>query len=230
MTTGIYLLKFNNTDKVYIGQSKNIESRYTSHKTSMRCNKAVKKLQQAYYTYGMPSIHILEICIEEDLDILEDIYIKEFDSVDNGFNTMKNHGYSSSLKGELCGNSKYTNEQIYEVFIYLINGEVHKNISDITGVSRGAVSDISALKTHKWLKDKFPLEYSKLEVLAKTRRYSRRTAVSRNKSYPSIVSPEGTSYTIESIRGFAKEHNLNPNCLGRVLRKQALSHSGWKLK
>ncbi len=231
MTIGIYLLKFKNTDKVYIGQSINIEDRYTSHCTNLRCGNSSKKLQEAFNIYGLPELEILIECDKSELNDLENEAIIIYNSVSNGFNTMSSYGFSSELCGEECGNAKYTNEQIYEVFKYLIYCQdmTHKDIVSITGVSRGVVSDISSCKRYHWLKDTYPEEYSILEKLKLTRRKTRRTASSRNLEYPEILSPDGTIYKIDSIRGFAREHDLNPNALGRVLRKQSNSHKGWVL-
>lgn len=231
MTTGIYILKFNGTDKVYIGQSVNIEGRYKSHCTNMRIGKTPKKLLSAYNQYGLPYIEVLLECSKEELDANEEEAISIFDSVANGFNTMRDAGFSSELYGEECGNAKYTNETIIEVFNYLTNCTdlTHADIVNITGVSKGTVADISMCESHKWLKSMFPEQYQILEELHSSRRKLRRTAKSRGIEYPKVVSPSGDTFTIESIRGFAREHNLNPNCFGRVLRGQAISHGGWKL-
>jgi predicted GIY-YIG superfamily endonuclease len=231
MTIGIYILKFEGTNKVYIGQSVNIEGRYISHKTSLKCGNSPKKLQEAYNVFGTPSMEILVECTKDELNINEEEAIGIFNSANDGFNTMKSYGYSSELFGENCGNSKYTNEEVYKVFIYLIEHQelTHKDIMEKTGVSRGVISDISMCDGHKWLKEAFPDKYKTLEYLHENRRKLRRTAASRGIEYPEVMSPEGNKYKIDSVRGFAREHGLNPNAFGRVLRGQNNSHKGWRL-
>ena len=231
MTIGIYILRFIGTDKVYVGQSINIESRFKSHCTDMRIGKAVKKLKEAYETYGLPTYEVIFICEKEELNDIEKEAIDIYDAISNGFNTMSKYGFSSELYGDACGNSKYTNEQVLEVFGYLVECPhmTHKDITEITGVTRGVIADISMCATHIWIEKLMPEKYAILRELHLNRRKMRRTAESRGISYPSIKDPEGNTYYIESIRGFARDHGLNPNALGRVLRKQAISHEGWIL-
>ena len=50
MTIGIYLLRFNGTHKVYVGQSINIEKRYTDH---------LYVLKRGLGTYKMHANHFL---------------------------------------------------------------------------------------------------------------------------------------------------------------------------
>ena len=231
MTIGIYILRFPNTCKVYIGQSINIEHRFVTHLYKLKKDEGVPKLQKAYIEYGTPSLEILIDCKEEELNILEDMAIEIFNSVENGFNTMSNAGHISSLYGEDCGNSKYSNEKVIEVFNYLIDKPelTQQDISDITNVSINVVNGISCGNTHKWLASAFPDKYEKLEEIKSIRRKLRMSAKIQGIKYPDIVSPEGIIYTVDSIRGFAREHGLNYSCLGQVLRKSTKIHRGWKL-
>lgn len=232
MITGIYRLCFSGTHKVYIGQSKDIMLRYNIHKTNLRRNKSSKKLQDAYTHYGMPALDILVQCTENELDDLELEAIEIFDSVLNGFNTIDGSTYRSELKGQLAGNAKYSNEQVEEVFIYLVENKLtHREIMEITGISRGAISDISAGFTHRWLQEKYPEKYLDLLALKGYARKSvKNTAQLHGKTYPQIISPEGVEFTISSLRGFCREHGLNHGSLGEVLRGYRASHKGWKVK
>lgn len=231
MVTGIYRLCFNGTNKCYIGQSTDINLRYTIHKTNLRANKSSKKLQDAFNMYGMPILDILIECTEQELNILEAEAIEIFDAVANGFNTIDDNTHRSELKGELAGNAKYTNDQIEEVFIYLVDNKLtHKEITDITSVSRGTISDISTGTSHKWLQDKYPEAYLQLLSLkGYARKSGKNTASSHGIAYPEIVSPQGDVFTVNSLRGFCREHNLNHGCLGEVLRGHKAQYKGWKI-
>ena len=90
MTCGIYLLRFNGTKAVYVGQSINIEERYSSHIRYMRAKTTSHKLQYAYDTYGIPTLEILVECDKELLNETENEAIAIFNSVENGFNTLSN--------------------------------------------------------------------------------------------------------------------------------------------
>ena len=232
MTVGIYILRFKNTEKVYVGQSISIEDRYISHIYLMKKGEARHKVQEAYNLYGTPILEILLECSKDTLNINEDEAIEIFNSVERGFNTMTKAGKVSQLYGDTCGNSKYSNEEIIKVFKLLVySPELTQNaISDILEVSVNIVNGISCGDTHKWLETQFSEEYAILLNNKVDRRKSRMGANYQGIYYPTILSPEGLEYNVSSIRGFAREHNLNYSSLGRVLRKSSKSHNGWKLK
>lgn len=165
MTCGIYSLNFSGTNKIYIGQSVDIETRFIGHLSSMRHNNSPTKLQEAYNNYGMPTYKILLECLRDELDYNENEAIVIFNACDNGFNTLDTAG--ASPKYTACGEShiasKYTNKQIEEVFLMIVHStKTLREISDITGVSYAIVRTISCGGKHKWLKDKFPEEYNSM--------------------------------------------------------------------
>lgn len=218
MTCGIYMLKFLNSDKVYIGQSVNIEERFKQHLRNLKNNKSSKKLLNAHKEYGIPVLHILEIC--NNLDEKELIYINKFNSVENGYNSSFDTCHGVAL-GDNNGSSKYSNSKIIEVFTYLTTTDyTYTKISLITNVHKSVIQGISAMRMHKWLKDIYPIEYCILQDKLGNRLIS---------DYPEVISPEGIVYKIDSIRSFCKVHNLTHTCLGRVLKGLAPYHKGWKL-
>lgn len=232
MTIGIYILKFKNTAKVYIGQSITIEDRYLSHIYKMRKGEARHKVQEAYNTYGIPDFEILLECTKDELNTYEDEAIEIFNSVANGFNTMTKAGYVSELYGESCGNSKCTNDQVISIFKLLVHSPelTQLDISNKLGVSINIVNGISCGDTHKWLETKFKEEYIILLSNKSIRRKLRMGANYQGIYYPTIISPEGIEYEVSNIRGFAREHGLNYSALGKVLRKSGKTHKGWRLK
>ncbi len=164
MTCGIYLLDFNNTDKVYIGQSTNIERRFNRHCSELKAQTHSKKMNKAYLLYGLPNIEILEICDEESLNILEDYHITLWDSVRNGFNTECDQSYTRDTITDVKKNSAYTKEQIIHVLDLLIDPIIHRfsYIEATTSVKLNTIRSISAGLTHIWLKNLYPDKYSLL--------------------------------------------------------------------
>lgn len=233
MTIGIYKLNFKNTSKCYIGQSNNIELRYISHCTALKAGKASQKLQYAYNKYGIPTLEILLECSIEELDENEDLAIEIFNSVEDGFNTRYCSGHRTQLKGELAGNSKYSNELIINVFKELVfTNKTHKEIQETWGISRGAIADISRGSTHLWLKDVFPEEYAILEYKKKVRRTDsirRSKGGAKSGKYPLVISPEGIQYEVVHLRQFCREHNLTHGAFGEMLRGTKASYKGWKV-
>lgn len=223
MTCGIYIMYFENTDKVYIGQSRDIEKRISQHTLLFKNRTASKKLMEAIDTFGLPKIEILEECPESDLDFLEEYYFKEFDSINNGFNT-RSSATSGGINcyGDKNGRSKYTNKQIINVLFALIDTPhiKYEEIADNTGVSRSMVVDIACGNSHKWLAREYPEEY-----LILTKLLGKRSAL----KYGKIVSPEGQIFKVEHLSNFCREHNLDTGNISKLLRGILKSHKGWKL-
>jgi len=97
LTIGIYKITNTINNKVYIGESMNIEERWDTHKEDL--NSGIHhsyKLQNDYNEYKLDKF-IFEIIEEINYDeksfvhklillALEDRYIKQYDSIDNGYN------------------------------------------------------------------------------------------------------------------------------------------------
>lgn len=105
---GVYLLCFPNCEKPYIGQSEDIGTRYAQHIRKLKQNKGARKVQKAYDQYGLPSLVILEFCTIEELNEKESKYIKEFNSIKRGLNTV-NVTTSTLPKNTLLYNDLYQN-------------------------------------------------------------------------------------------------------------------------
>lgn len=90
MKTGyIYIITNTENDKVYIGQTaRDIESRFHEHKWEARNLRHNSHLHKAMAKYGIDkfSIKILEEPLIEQLDEREKYWIKEYNSVKNGYN------------------------------------------------------------------------------------------------------------------------------------------------
>lgn len=210
--TGIYLLRFSGTDKVYVGQSINILNRFKAHLRALKCGNNPKKLQEAYSKYGKPVLEIYKKCTADDLDKEEVEAMKKFKSVSQGFNTLKN----------------LVEADYYCVMYYLgISGYGIRQIAKITGVPEHIVYHISSGENHMWLKDKYPEEYSKVEYIRDN--ISRRGAYMCGFRYPKIKSPEGVEYEVLHVTNFAKEHGLLQPKLTEVLHGTRKHHKGWKL-
>ena len=220
MATGIYILKFDGTDKVYIGQSTNLSLRLTQHKSLFKSNKASKKMQEAYLLYGFPRMEVLTYCEEHELDDLEYEAISLYDSVNNGFNTRKSPGGGSNLWGDSNGRSKYKNTQIIDSFFLLLQTPklTYLEIYAKTGVPKGTLVDISNGTGHTWLKDMFPDEYT----LLLSYRHKRNT-----RTYSKILSPAGEVYTVEHLSNFCIKHGLDVGNMSKVLTGKKKQYLGW---
>ena len=82
---GIYKITNIQNNKVYIGQSTDVEDRIAHHRSSLRHNKHENShLQRSWNKYGEDSFvfEILDICEEQALDDKERYYIEMYQATD----------------------------------------------------------------------------------------------------------------------------------------------------
>ena len=105
LKSGIYKITCLKNGRVYIGQAKNIQSRWTEHKTRLDGNYHINKhLQSAWNKYGKENFkfEIIELCNYEELNEKEISYIA----------IAKNNGkiFNKTNGGEGCKGYKHTEE------------------------------------------------------------------------------------------------------------------------
>lgn len=89
MTSGIYYIKNLINDKYYIGQSVNIDKRFSQHFSMLRNNNHHNTyLQNAFNKYGAKNFEfkLIKSCKPKYLNRFERVYIKKYDSYNNGYN------------------------------------------------------------------------------------------------------------------------------------------------
>lgn len=148
-SSGIYLVTNLVNKKCYIGQAKNIYVRFNSHHIYDYNNQNNccynTKFYQALRKYGLENfeVSILELCSEEELDEKEIMYIKQFDSFKNGYNSTEGgqtlspnihspetelkraetREKNKSLQSEKHPRAKLTNEEVWNIRQRYIDGE-----------------------------------------------------------------------------------------------------------
>ena len=232
MTNGIYLLRFSGTQKVYVGQSLNIEERYIKHLYRLKNNKANHKLQQAYEIYGEPKleiIHIFEDGCEDTLDDLELMAIEIFDAVNNGLNIRsKPAGGGEGLTGQYHANSKYSNDVIVKVFNMICDtNNSFKDVAKTLNVNINLIRDISKGKAHRWLHKEYPEKYLEMLDLVNTR--EKNTYKDLYGFCPKLKSPAGEIISIPNITEFSNKFSLNKSHISGVINGKRKSHLGWTL-
>lgn len=238
MTIGIYKLNFTGTDKVYIGQSVNIENRYKQHLYSLRKGTSSKKLQTAYVDYGLPVLDILLECSVQELDLNEDEAINIFDSCNSGLNMYSTANEAPTYSGYGYGHSIYSKETILICIDMLLDSAnvEYTDISTFTGVNTSTIARLALTDTHQWAWDEYPDKFIKMKEmhpLRKPVRYNKISnglcAKSKGITYPSIKSPNGEVFSIDNAYQFAKDRGLAGNHFQEVLNGHRKSHKGWKL-
>lgn len=95
---GIYAIRNITNNKIYIGQSLDVEDRIWHHKSALKHNRHENDhLQKSWNKYGATSFQfqILAICEEKELDDQERFYIRYYNSIDGDY------GYNNESGGSL---------------------------------------------------------------------------------------------------------------------------------
>lgn len=224
MTVGIYKLNFTGTAKHYIGQSSNIERRFSEHIRDMQQGISAKKLQEAYNIYGLPTYEILCIAELSELDSLEKEAITIFNSVIDGFNTLSTPG-NPDIRGIESVNAKYCKDTYVKIYEYLYQGLSIKEIAKKTNTTEDIVSKISLGLTHQWLANDYPHISAYLENVKQFGRYGNNATISEEDRM--IKSPAQEVYLVTNIREFARNNGLDASHLASVLSGKRKSHKNW---
>ena len=233
---GIYKLEFTGTDRVYIGLSKDITSRYATHIRSMKDSTCSKKLLHAYQTYGMPTLSILEEVPIDNLEVKEVEYIEKYNSIENGFNTLLGSPVYAVDRGFIYGDYDKSEYEvmflaIYEARLKYGYSVLLKDIASKLEVSENIITQIACCRRHQWLKNVYPEEYRFLEETVEKHTYgAHSTSEVLGKIHPDVQDKYGNIYTIGgNVSEFCRIHNLDLSALTRVLKGQAETHKGFRL-
>lgn len=156
MVSGIYMIVNNVNGNMYIGQSKNVFTRWNKHYKEAMLNKQNDNsiLHKAIRKYGIKCFwfKILELCREEELDEKEKFYISLYQTnVNYGHYNILDGGSGCASKGSKNHNSKLSENDVYtirEQYKELKNWqEVYKDYEDI--ISKNTFKDVWVGKTWK---------------------------------------------------------------------------------
>lgn len=147
---GIYKIENLINGKVYIGQSIHIERRWQEHcQPSSRSlvGKAIQKYGKEHFTF-----QILEECVEEQLDEIEERYISEYNSVvPNGYNI------ETASKGKTSF-VFYDKEIFADIVKDIMSNELtFSSIAEKYDLSRRTIQRINQGEVHHMSDKKYPL-------------------------------------------------------------------------
>ncbi len=161
MSCGIYLITNETNNKVYIGQSVNIEKRFSKHKTTgFNINSTVYEypLYRAIRKYGLEnfSFRVLELCLKDELNEKEIFWIDYYSS----FNP--DCGYNQTVGGSFSFPSKLSLERANKIKDILIHTQrTQEDIGVEFGISQVTVGLINL--GHCWRDEalSYPLRQKK---------------------------------------------------------------------
>lgn len=154
---GIYCIKNNKNNKVYIGQSVDVEKRKIGHFYKLNHNiHENEHLQYSFNKYGSECFcfSVIKECSRGELNYLESSYIVEYNSCNSNFGyNMRSGGANPTIAEEtrykLClSKSKMTIEDVSEIKNMLFNGIDRKHIMNVFSISKGNLDAIAQIQNY----------------------------------------------------------------------------------
>lgn len=123
---GIYKITKKENGKAYIGQSNDIQRRFSEHQTKgvesrIPLDIAIQKYGKDAFTY-----EVIEECSLEELNEKEIYWIKFYNTVENGYNCS--YGGNQQSVGSQNGRAKLTEEDVINIRIAYNNHERQKEV------------------------------------------------------------------------------------------------------
>lgn len=132
----IYIIKNTITNKVYIGQTiQSLEQRFNQHIYLANGNRTMGKLYVAMRELGVEHFYIEKImeCDETELNKYEQHYVEQYDSLNNGYNTV----YPCSSNGK-----QPVHDYEDKVIEYYVNGYSFAKIAKAVNISTQHANNI----------------------------------------------------------------------------------------
>lgn len=235
MPQGIYAITCTINGKIYIGSSNDINRRWGEHRSLLKNGKhSNPHLQKCWNKYGSDYFIFSILEIVEDYTSLWDrelSQMKELSTLDKrkGFNVM--HIQENGKRSTGCGNcyiithpSGYT-----ETTSDLGNICLQKGLT-ISAMHKVARGDGNHHKNfHIRLDGTSMDDWTKLRA-SKMVKGSRKNHKPKNTTGWIITSPEGTEFTVASLRKFCTEHGLSEGCMSSVGMGHRRQHKGYNCR
>lgn len=159
MKKAIYKITNKINNKIYIGQSKNPQHRWSQHKYKARNNKDNSLLYKAINKYGIENFDFSIIGWFEDYNEKEKYYIKYFNCLSpNGYNILEGGEKPPCRYGEDHPNSIYSQEIINNIIKDLLSHKyTQKQIELKYNVKQQLVTSINRGVTHRKKGIQYPI-------------------------------------------------------------------------
>lgn len=211
--SGIYQIRCIPTDKIYIGSTVNLRSRWGQHQRSLRQGKhANSHLQNAWDRYGEAAFEfsVLEYVDRAALLDAEQKWLDESRCAD------KSIGFNLST---IAGSPGETQVQVWEGFIDPEGNEV--TITNLFDFCRQ--NNLDWPSTHRLANGKSKLKSYK--------GWTHKNSIRQRayiKTYEGFIAPDGSSQgSITNLAAFCREHGPDNTHMVAVMRGRIYGHRGW---
>lgn len=166
---GIYRFVNEANGKSYVGQSKNLDSRFLRHIYDFKKKNHYNKGMQEDCNNGDGFVfEVLERCLESELDDKEIFWISHYDTVEYGYNKtygghnpklsedtkkkMSDVRYDGKFRGSNLKQSKLTEKEVAEIKALLVKDVKNVEIADMFGVSQQVIAMIKKCICWKYVR------------------------------------------------------------------------------
>ena len=166
---GIYRIKNLINNKIYIGESIDLDSRLSNHKSALKTGHHINKhLQSAYNKYGEDNFEfkIIELC-DTSVRFEKEIYwIAFYDSFYNGYNMTiggLDPRFVKDFNGKITRTHWHTNlseDDVMNIIDKLLEGKSNIEIANELGISQAIVTNIRCHKSWKHLTEELTFDKS----------------------------------------------------------------------
>lgn len=236
----IYEIKNKVDGKRYIGQSVDAVKRWDEHVYRLNNQRHENKyLQAAWNKYGHRNFtfNILDVCANhEELDISEINRINEYNTFDRkfGYNLMKGGSKHSSYQNRLNRSKSMRPEGYPPVVDYtglVFHMENLREFARQHNLSQFGLRSVVVTKEYFHYKgwrlatpDTIGILFSDDDKLKRGNRISMAKLKHR---YPDVISPDGTTYKVENLSQFCRDHSLSKSNMCQLLRNKKQIYKGW---
>ena len=167
--SGIYVIRNSIDDRVYIGSAVNIRQRFKTHERSLQLGShSNKHLQRFYNKYGLGVLNfqIIEVCPQDYLIQLEQLYIDSYDFNKDLFNIAPTAGSTlgttrsmdtinkvqkASINGIRKATYKKNSTWVHKAIKLLDGTRSAAEVASILGKTKYSISHLLSGASHKWL-------------------------------------------------------------------------------
>jgi len=236
---GIYKITNRLNGKSYVGQSIHIERRWSEHmrpSTDSLISRAIKKCGKENFDF-----QVLCECLEEDLNSLEEYYIKKYNTVvPDGYNVLKSDGSTRTHF------TLYMPEELETIISEIINTDTPFSIiARKHNLSRRTIIRINKGDVHNHPELQYPLRDTKFNTkgetpicaicgAVKTRGAELCSACARVNSRKVIERPSATKLMEllmqKSFEDVGLQYGVNPETIRKWCRECGIPTSRQKIK